>query len=121
MVLEKKKRKEGRGHQTWANNYACMQRCVLLQERLSFYTHEITLYFFCRAAEEEESPRAGIEEEVQEELGLLGLREEDPFLDPQDGEEAVVLLVRHRPRLPQHLLSGGGALRPAGLAHRVSA
>lgn len=60
-----------------------------------------------RVAQEEESARSSAEEEVQEEFGLLGVREEGSVLDPQDGEEAVVLLVRHPPRLAQYLLGGG--------------
>ena len=72
---------------------------------------------FSRSAEEEESSWSGPEEEVQEELGLLGVREEGSLLDPQDREEAVVLLVRHHPRLPQHRIRRCRALQPARVAH----
>ena len=74
-----------------------------------------------RTAGEEESAEPGPEEEVQEELGLLGLREEGSLHHPEDGEEAVVLLVRHHPRLLQHGLRRRRALQPAALAHRISA
>ena len=66
----------------------------------------IFLSFF-RTTQEEEGAGSSVEEEVQEKLGLLGVREEGSLLDPQDGEEAVVLLVRHPPRLAQYLLGGG--------------
>ena len=60
-------------------------------------------------------------EEVQEELRLLGVREEGALHHPAHGEEAVVLLVRHRPRLLQHRLRRRRALQPAALAHGVPA
>jgi hypothetical protein len=75
-----------------------------------------SLYFF-RTFKEEESSGAGAEEKVQEEFRLLGLREEDKILDPEDREEAVVLLVRHRPRLLQHFLRGCGTLQSTQVAH----
>ena len=78
-------------------------------------------YFPFRAAGEEEGSEPGAEEEVQEELGLLGVREEGALHHPAHGEEAVVLLVRHRPRLLQHRLRRRRALQPAALAHGVPA
>ena len=70
----------------------------------------------CRAAGEEEGSEPGAEEEVQEELRLLGVREEGALHHPAHGEEAVVLLVRHHPCLPQHKLSHCRALRAAKVA-----
>ena len=45
----------------------------------------------------------------------------NPFqvLRPWHGEDSVVLLVRHHPRLPQHPLRGRGALPPTQMAQRV--
>lgn len=69
-----------------------------------------------RVAQEKESARAGLEEKVQEKLRLLDVREKGALLDTKNGEEAVVLLVRHSPGLFQHLCRRCGTLQPAPLA-----
>ena len=75
-----------------------------------------------RAAGEEEGPQeSGPEEKVQEELRLLGVREEGPLHHPEDGQEAVVLLVRHHPRLLQHGLRRRRALQSTAVAHGIFA
>ncbi|KRK06760.1 uncharacterized protein Dyak_GE17580, isoform J [Drosophila yakuba] len=51
---------------------------------------------------------------------ILAGGEEVSFLDPAHGEDAVVLLVRHRPRLSEHRLCCRRALRPALVPHGVS-
>ena len=75
--------------------------------------------FLYRVAQKEESPRASVEEKVQKEFRFLGLREEDQVLDPENGEEAVVLLVRHHPCLLQHLRGGCWTLQSTKVAHRI--
>ena len=52
-------------------------------------------YFPFRAAGEEEGSEPGAEEEVQEELGLLGLREEGALHHPAHREEAGMQFNRH--------------------------
>ena len=73
---------------------------------------------FFRIAQEEESARVGADQEIQEELRLLGVREKVSILDQENRQEAVVLLVRYHIGLPQHQLSHSRALRPTQMAHR---
>lgn len=78
------------------------------------------IILFSRIAEEEESARVSIEEEIQKELRFLGLREEDTFLDKKDGEKAMVLLVRNHSGVSEHVLSGRRTLRSTQMADRLS-
>ncbi len=95
--------------------------CLLFSFSFSHAITQLSPSLPRAAQQEEEGPRAGAQEEVQEELGLLGLREEGALHHKEDHQEAVVLLVRHHARLLQHLLGGRGALRAAGLAFRILA
>ena len=78
-------------------------------------------FHFRVAGQEEGAEESGPEEEVQKEFRLLGVREEGALHHPEDGEEAVVLLVRHHPRLLQHGLRRRRALQPTALADRLFA
>lgn len=71
------------------------------------------IYFLYFRLPEEQSALGG------QMRGLLARREAVPLLDPAHGEDAVVLLVRHRAGALQHDLRGRRALQAAEVAHRI--